>query len=274
MALTSLLLGLSAVAALVPVALVSRAPSPQRTDRASPAYWGALALAVLGPGAWVAVQQGSGWRTGVAAALWLGVAVSITLFALLACVSGAMRRLTPILAAYLVLIGVVALVWEQVPERPLRGSSWPVWLEIHIAVALIAYGTLTLAAVAGIGAVFQERALRTKNLNGFTRSLPSIAEGERLQTRLLIAVEGLLALTLVTGAVVNRIAGTGWLTLDHKTVLSLLAFAVIGALLVLHFRLGLSGRRAARFCLMAYLLLTLAYPGVKFVTDVVIGRTG
>ena len=270
----SLLVGLSAVAALVPVALVPRVASPERADRPSASYWFALVLAVAGPSVWVVLQQGGGWRTGVAAALWLGVAVSIILFALLACVSGAMRRLTPILAGYLVLIGMVALAWEQAPERPLRASSWPIWLEIHIAVALVAYGLLTLAAVAGVGAMFQERALRRKELTSFTRSLPAIAEGERLQTRLLVAVEALLALTLVTGVVINRAQGAGWLVFEHKTVLSLLAFVVIGALLLLHFRLGLSGRRAARVGLMAYLLLTLAYPGVKFVTDVVIGRSG
>jgi len=55
---------------------------------------------------------------------------------------------------------------------------------------------------------------------------------------------------------------------DHKTVLSLAAFAVIGALLFAHKRVGLRGRRAARIALCAWLLLTLAYPGVKFVTSV------
>jgi ABC-type uncharacterized transport system permease subunit len=38
----------------------------------------------------------------------------------------------------------------------------------------------------------------------------------------------------------------------------------------LHYRSGLRGRRAARVVLVAYLLLTLAYPGVKFVTDVLL----
>ena len=46
---------------------------------------------------------------------------------------------------------------------------------------------------------------------------------------------------------------------------------VIGLLLWLHRRGGLSSRRGARYVLLAYLLLTLAYPGVKFVTDVLIG---
>jgi ABC-type uncharacterized transport system permease subunit len=58
--------------------------------------------------------------------------------------------------------------------------------------------------------------------------------------------------------------------LSHKIVLSLLTFAVIGILLLVHAKTGIRGRRAARYVLAAYLLLTLAYPGVKFVTDVVL----
>ena len=41
-------------------------------------------------------------------------------------------------------------------------------------------------------------------------------------------------------------------------------------LLIADRRTGVRGRRAARYVLLAYLLLTLAYPGVKFVTDVVL----
>ena len=60
------------------------------------------------------------------------------------------------------------------------------------------------------------------------------------------------------------------LTFDHKTVLTVSAFVVIGALLIAHFRTGMRGRAAARLVLVAYLLLTLGYPGVKFVTDVLL----
>jgi len=61
-----------------------------------------------------------------------------------------------------------------------------------------------------------------------------------------------------------------FLKFDHKTVLSLTSFGVILALLVAHFRSGLRGRLAARFVLLAYLLMTLGYPGVKFVTSVLL----
>ena len=39
-------------------------------------------------------------------------------------------------------------------------------------------------------------------------------------------------------------------------------------LLFLHYRTGLRGRATTRVVLLAYLLLTLGYPGVKFVTDI------
>ena len=60
------------------------------------------------------------------------------------------------------------------------------------------------------------------------------------------------------------------LRLDHKTLFSIAGFLVIGALLLAHIRAGIRGRTAARFALSAYLLLTIAYIGVKFVREVLI----
>ena len=57
---------------------------------------------------------------------------------------------------------------------------------------------------------------------------------------------------------------------SHKTALSIVTFAIILILLAVHIRTGIRGRRAARYFLVAYLLITLAYPGVKFVTDVIL----
>jgi len=83
--------------------------------------------------------------------------------------------------------------------------------------------------------------------------------------------ELVLGAGIVTGMTLQYFTTGRLLAFDHKTVLTLLAFAVIGVLLVLQLRSGLRGRRAARLVLAAYLLLTLAYPGVKLVTDVLIG---
>jgi ABC-type uncharacterized transport system permease subunit len=79
-----------------------------------------------------------------------------------------------------------------------------------------------------------------------------------------------LALALATGFAAEYFIGQEPRGLGHKTVFSALAFLVIGGLLLAHARTGLRGRRAARVVLLAYLLLTLAYPGVRFVLDVLL----
>jgi ABC-type uncharacterized transport system permease subunit len=60
------------------------------------------------------------------------------------------------------------------------------------------------------------------------------------------------------------------IALDHKTILSIAAFVVLGILLLLQHGSGLRGRAAARFVLIVYLLITLAFPGVTFVTDIIL----
>jgi len=263
--------GIAALLALAPALLVGGFGARPVTPRA---FWVALAPAILGPSGLALVLQGAGWRTGLGPALWLAIAASTAIYAALAVFNEAVRRLAPLLAGYLLLVGALALAWEQAPSRPLRSPDLSTWLLVHVSVALVAYGLVTIAAVAGTGIMLQERALRLKTPTRFTRSLPAIVQGEALQFRLLAAVEGLLVAAVLSGVAVNRFLTGNWLALDHKTVLTLLATGLIGALLTLHLRFGVSGRRAARFGLLAYLLLTLAYPGVKLVTDLLVGNPG
>jgi ABC-type uncharacterized transport system permease subunit len=61
------------------------------------------------------------------------------------------------------------------------------------------------------------------------------------------------------------------LDVSHKTILTLSAFIIIGAVLIGYLWGGVRGKRAVRWVLFAYLTLCLGYPGVKFVTDVVVG---
>lgn len=75
---------------------------------------------------------------------------------------------------------------------------------------------------------------------------------------------------LLTGLVLRYFTSMPAAGVDHKTVFSILAFLVILLLLGLQNWAGLRGRRAGRIVLLAYLLLTLAYPGVKFVTDLLL----
>ena len=263
----SFVLGVAALMALVPASLLPYRRSDQRPDLL---FWAVLGAAVAGPVAYSLVALVDAWKTGVAIAFWLSIAATLLIFAVLAIVAREAWRLTPLLLPYLCLLALIALAWTRVPD-PGPPSAPDLWLGLHITVSLATYALVTIAAVAGVAALIQERALKAKRAGALSRRLPAIADAEALQIRLLAAAELVLGIGVLTGMGLQYHASGSILALDHKTILSLLAFVVIGLLLIVHQRTGLRGRRAARLVLLAYLLLTLAYPGVKFVTDVLAG---
>ena len=262
-----LVLGVAALMALVPASLL-----PYRRPAEAPdlLFWAVLGAAVAGPVAYSLVSLLDSWKTGVAIALWLSIAASLLIFAALAALAREAWRLTPLLLPYLCILALLALAWGRAPESDAVSEAPDLWLGLHIAVSLATYALVTISAVAGVAALIQERALKAKRSSALARRLPAIADAEALQLRLLGAAELVLGVGVLTGMGLQYAESGSVLAFDHKTVLSLLAFAVIGLLLIVHHWTGLRGRRAARLVLLAYLLLTLAYPGVKFVTDVLV----
>ena len=262
--------GFSALAALLPALLLVHRGAFGAGARPRPIYWALMAVAVAGPVSWTLAQFGDGWRTGLSMALWVTISVTIVIFSCLAALTRHGVRLTVLVLPYLFVLGVIAVIWSPAAGRPLLGTAPEAWIGLHITVSVLTYALLTLAAVAGFAVFLQERALRHKRPSALNRQLPSVADAENLQVSLLIASVIVLGAGLLTGMATQYFETGSLLVLSHKTVFSLLAFAVICALLVIHYRTGIGGRRAARLVLLAYLLLTLGYPGVKFVTDVLL----
>ncbi len=262
----TVLVSISALLALVPAAVL---PYRGSGDRGT-LFWLLLGVGLIGSVLTVVLLFAPGWRTGLGSALWATVAVSLVLFAAVSALSSEARRLAALLLPYLVLIGALATISQDLPERPLAAGGLGAWTGAHIVFALLAYGFLTIGAVAGAGAFVQERALKAKRPTRLSRLLPSIADGERLQVRMLSLSAILLFCGLATGIASRYTFDGRLLAWDHKTVLSLCTLIALCGVLIAHSTNGLRGRQAARIVLLAYLLLTLSYPGVKFVTDVVV----
>lgn len=257
-------LNLMAIAALVPAALL-----PLRAEDKGGAFWAMTLLAVAGSGAWSAALLAGAWQTDLGTTLWVSIAASAALFAGLSAATRQAWRLAPLLMPYLAVLGILASLVRGVP-RPMVGGAPALWLDLHILVSVLTYGLLTLAAMASLAVFLQERALKAKRPNRLTRMLPAVLESETLAGRLLLASEVILGLGLATGMATQYFETGLLLRMEHKTLLSLLAFALIGAVLAGHRVCGVRGRAAARMVLLAYLALTLAYPGVKFVTQVLL----
>lgn len=153
------------------------------------------------------------------------------------------------------------------PTLP-QSMDWQI--KLHVTVALVAFGVLSIAAVLAILLAIQERALRHRQFGRWLRALPPLTLTETLLFRLISAGFVLLSLTLLTGVLfVDNLFGQH---LVHKTVLSIIAWLVFGALLYGRWRHGWRGRRAVNLTLSGMALLVLAFFGTKAVLELILHR--
>jgi ABC-type uncharacterized transport system permease subunit len=143
-------------------------------------------------------------------------------------------------------------------------------IKLHVTVALVAFGVLSIAAALAILLAIQERALRHRQFGHWLRALPPLTLTETLLFRLISAGFVLLTLTLLTGVLfVDNLFGQH---LAHKTVLSIVAWLMFGVLLYGRWRHGWRGARAVNLTLIGMAALVLAFFGSKAVLELVLHR--
>lgn len=234
--------------------------------------WLLLAAALIGGSVPAIAELQSGWRAGLAASLHVTVAATLVVFTAAVVLNAPAMRLAGLVGPYallLIVLGWIASVFEVEPPIPAAPGAW---FAGHVLLAIAAYAALTLSALAACGVLLEERALKARADSWATRVLPPLDETEALQNALLKLSAILLLLALATGAANEFLTVGHAFAFTHKILLSFLGFGVVLILLILHHRTGLRGRKAARWLLTGYLLLTLAYPGVKFVREILIGQ--
>ncbi len=238
-------------------------------------FWLLWLVAATGACAVVWHLTASGWQAGLVATLWVVIAATLLIYALIVAANRVAVGLAALLGPYLLLVACLAGIagWVAAPEAS-AATSVP-WFTIHIMLAVGSYSLMTITAIAAVAIVLQERAMKQRRQGWVMRRLPAVAAAENLQRRLLWLAAITMGFALASG-LANEFMDTGHLLMvphqmAHKILLSVLAFVVILVFLVLHQATGLRGRLAARWLMTGYLLLTLAYPGVKFVRDVLLG---
>lgn len=261
-----LFFNLAALFSLAPAAVLPLV-RPAGRDRA---FWAVLGLAVGAAVLWAGSQVTESWQTNLSASLWVGIAASLTLFAGIAAFHRQAWRLTPLLVPYLMGLGVMAVLFASAAGAPLPQSLSPGWLDSHILVSIVSLAFLTVAATAALASFLQARALKTKHPNSLTRMLPSVTDSERLFERLLLLAELVLGLGVATGMATQYGENGRFMAFDHKTLLSMTAFILIGLLLIGRRVCGVRGQIAARTMLLAYSLVIVGYFGVKFVKQVLL----
>ncbi|MGC1548991.1 MAG: cytochrome c biogenesis protein CcsA [Rhodanobacter sp.] len=195
---------------------------------------------------------------------------------LVACVVSALTLLVnltrPIATLGVIVFPLTALLLavDSFLAPPTMPQSMDWQIKLHVTVALLAFGVLSIAAALAILLALQERALRHRQIGPWLRALPPLTLTETLLFRLIGAGFMLLTLTLLTGILfVDNLFGQH---LMHKTVLSIIAWLVFGALLYGRWRHGWRGRSAVNLTLIGMAVLVLAFFGSKFVLEVILHR--
>lgn len=158
------------------------------------------------------------------------------------------------------------VVFPGTPENAAH-LSWTVAL--HVALSMLAYGLLTLAAVQGVALALQDRVLRQHESRHWLKQFPPLLTMEQTLFQFMGAGFFLLSLALLSGLFFVEDLFAQHLV--HKTALSLFAWAVFGILLWGRWRYGWRGKTAIRWTLGGYTALLLAYFGSKWVLEVLLG---
>ncbi|MEJ7137308.1 cytochrome C assembly family protein [Amphibiibacter pelophylacis] len=166
----------------------------------------------------------------------------------------------------LALLGLAGVMLALLFPGEYQASAANIWAPLHWLMGVCAYALVAVAVVHAVLLGRAERALRHGHPPPWLRGMP-LLRLERLTFRFVQAGCAVLALAIVLGAV----SGPDW-AWTHKTVFSLLSWAVLAVLLLGRWRQGWRGATARRWLYASALLLLLAYAGSRFVLEVLLGR--
>ena len=141
---------------------------------------------------------------------------------------------------------------------------------LHVLASLAAYGMLAVAGAQAGLLLVKERGLEPRRLaNRLAARLPPLDRMEALLIELIALSLALLTVGLAVGALALTDAPARGLM--HKTVFSVLAWALLVALLWGNWKYGWRGRFAARLALAGLALLALGFLGTKLVLEMILG---
>jgi cytochrome c-type biogenesis protein CcsB len=148
-------------------------------------------------------------------------------------------------------------------QESLSPSLKNLWLAVHICLALLGNAALTLAFLAGIFYLVQERQLKAKKFGFFYRRLPSLEQLDSLNYWCLTIGFPLLTGGIISGSLyAQHTLGSFW-SWDPKEILTLFAWLIYAILLHERLMVGWRGRRAALLAICGFLVLVATFIGAN-----------
>ena len=195
------------------------------------------------------------------------IGLELALISLIAAIEPPLRGLS----AGMLLLGASTAVLTNFDNSPATMTALAWQFRAHILVSLMSYGLLTVGAIVAIYAMVQERHLRAGQLSVMSYFFAPLETTEKLLFGITAAGFAGLALAILSGLTfVDDIFAQH---LVHKTAFSVLALCVFGTLLAGRFFAGWRGAHAIRLYLGGFILLCVAYFGVRLILEQLLNRS-
>jgi cytochrome c-type biogenesis protein CcsB len=140
-------------------------------------------------------------------------------------------------------------------------DSW--WFPVHVTLAFLGYAVFTIAAMAGVMYLLQERMLKNKKLSGLFYRLPSLNTLDSINYKCLTFGFPLMTMGIISGAIWANSAWGGYWRWDPKETWALITWFLYAALLHGRLTIGWRGRRAAIFAIIGFVCLLFTFFGVN-----------
>ena len=200
-------------------------------------------------------------------------AASMIFFAIgIITLAASLRRL-PIDNLILVLIplSLLTLILNLLlPEQALKTIEGK-GLISHIVLSMLAYSFITIAAIQACLLAIQEHQLRKHHFSGIFQYLPPLQTMENLLFEMIWL--GFITLTVAISTGIFFLHDIFAQHLAHKTILSIIAWAVFAILLLGRHIKGWRGTTATKWTLAGFSALMLAYFGSKFVLEILLSQS-
>jgi len=167
------------------------------------------------------------------------------------------------LTTLIALLGFVLVSYggTMSPEaKPLMPALQSVWLEIHVATAIIAYGAFGVSFCFGIMYLLKERSVN----KGVPDILPSLEKLDSLTHWAVVVGFPFMTLVLITGAIWAEEVWGRWWSWDPKETWALITWLVYAGYLHARKTYGWKGRKAALMAVVGFLVVLFTLYGVSY----------
>jgi cytochrome c-type biogenesis protein CcsB len=169
----------------------------------------------------------------------------------------------PLVAAIVLTLLMIAVIWLYDPVAPLTEALNSYWLVIHVVSAVIATGAFTLGGLCSVLYLVKER--KQDKTTGYISRVPEPAALDRAAYRLhAFAFPVWTFAVLITGPIWAHQAWSSYWNWDPKEVWAFITWVVYAAYLHARATAGWRGRNAAYLALLGMATLWFNFIGINY----------